>query len=382
MWALLGFLPERGTYSSTWMVFALALLQILVAGLAFRAWFGPFILKHISQRVQVRRVSFRSIRGLYIRTSSLSVRVDRIGLSFHPSPQASRRFGLKVEGLHVEVHELKTKSRPAAASRRRRFSRLPSLAELAPASVAEQALSSLQSLLDAAFRPIFRVFFITFARLAIKCLPTLTQVVDFELEKAVVTFRSDPEVHLTVNEMVLSTTVSFSKVESVVDVVDTISEQPSRRVFSRMSTIRSRLQDSTRRVLGRAWGNTQGSASFSLKAEKVAAVLSCEKMPSVKDREGARSYAELTVPNEGNSTSFELPGWSELDVSFRFGPSKQIIEDRSVCVQMKLPSFTCFTSSMKTFMHGIASLKVDENRSLSDEEQERHVSHHSHPNMF
>ena len=355
----LGFRSDQGSDppSSPWTFHALLIAQLIAAGLIFRIWLGPFLLERISRRVQVRRVSLRSIRGLFIRTSTASIRIDRVGLSYHPSPQASRRFGLKVEGLHIEVREIKTKTHPKPLHRRRRFTRIPSLAELGPTTVAGNILSSIYGVLDSVFRPVVRMFFVTFVRCVIKCLPALTQVVDFELDRAVVSFRSEPEAHITLKGMALSTTVTFSKVESVVPPVNDIADT-SHRMFGRVASLRNRVSDSAKRVLGRAWGDTQGSASLSLKLEKVAGLLNTVKLPSIKDRDVARSYDMLTTPNESLTSCFELPGAAEIDISFRFGPTKRMIEDRSVVVNLRLPPVSCETSSLETFVSVVKALRV------------------------
>ena len=214
-WIFLGY----SSWNSGWRSWLLLAIQILVIGQILRAWVGPFIFQRVSKRIRVRRVSLRSIRGIYVRLASMTIRIDRVGLSYHPSAEATRRFSFKVEGLWVEIHELEARPqliRPAS----RRLSRLPTLADFAPSPMARHLwslYSEIYALLEPYVRPALRSFFVTWTRAIIRCLPVLTQVIDFELDKALVTFTTLPEAHVAIRGVTVSTTVTFTNLESVVE---------------------------------------------------------------------------------------------------------------------------------------------------------------------
>ncbi len=67
-------------------------------------------------------------------------------------------------------------------------------------------------------RPLVRAFFVAAARVIIRCLPTLTHIIDLELERVLITIPGLPESHVTIRSATLTTTVSFSGLEGVIDV--------------------------------------------------------------------------------------------------------------------------------------------------------------------
>ena len=225
-WLLTGY----ASMDSGWARYVVLVIQLVVIGQIFRAWIGPYILRKISKRVQVRRISLRSVRGVYVRLASMTIRIDRAGISYHPSAGAMRRFSFKVEGLCVEIHELPARpQRPQRVARR--LSRMPTLSDFAPSPLVRRVWSIYSAIydhLEPYMRPVIRPVFVAWMRVAIKCLPLLTQVIDFELDRALVTFTTLPEAHIAIRSMTLSGTVILSNVESV---VGTASDYPRNQLL-------------------------------------------------------------------------------------------------------------------------------------------------------
>ncbi|EJD01130.1 uncharacterized protein FOMMEDRAFT_125792 [Fomitiporia mediterranea MF3/22] len=351
---------------SGWTTFLIVVIQLLVIGQIFRAWIGPFILRNVTKRVQVRRVSLRSIRGVYVRLASMTIRIDRVGISLHSSAGATRRFAFKVEGLCVEIHELKV-SQPPRKPLSRRLSRLPTLADFAPSPMARRlwsAYSAIYVFLEPYVRPFIRSFFVTSARIVIRCLPVLTQVVDFELDRALLTFTTLPEAHVAIRNVTLSATVAFSNLESVVGIAEESPHLRRRQRFLSMSHLRNRFAGSARRVLGRAWGSTQGTASFSLKLHKVSGFASPDKWfqlnPDAANTSWypvASQFAFVTHSSHSDDLCFDLQDVAELSSSFAFGPTKRIIEDHSVSSSLRVSSIQVSTGPLHHFLRAIGNLR-------------------------
>ena len=350
----------------TWTVLLLLAVQLLVIGQIFRAWIGPFILRKISKRVRVRRVSLRSIRGIYVHMASMTIRIDRVGLSYHSSGEAPRRFSLKVEGLHVEVHELKQSRRPRQ-SISRRFSRMPSLADFAPspmASVLWSAYSSVYELIGPYARPVIRSFFVTSVRVVIRCLPVLTQVVDFELDRAIITLTTVPEAHVAIRGVTLTAAVAFSNLESVVARGSESNRNRQHQRFLSMSHLQNRLSQSTKRVLGRAWGSTRGCASIGVKVQKVSGYASTDKWSQLNPDATnsskfavASEFAFVTHTSHYTDMCFDLQDSAELVASFKFGPTKTIIQEHSISSSLKMPSIQFSINPLQVFMGALKGLR-------------------------
>ncbi len=122
---------------SYWLVMA---VQVTVVSLIFRTWVGPWILRAVLRRVRVRSISPRSVRGIRIRTKRMTIRLDRLGLSYHsPSLETARRVSIQVQGLNIEFHEIKREDVSPDRSQThrrhaRRFSRRPTLSDFSPLS--------------------------------------------------------------------------------------------------------------------------------------------------------------------------------------------------------------------------------------------------------
>jgi hypothetical protein len=246
------------------------LLRILTFGLLLRTYIVPLVLSISSNHIRVRSISFRSIRGLYVRGRSQIWRVDRIGISRRMAPDGPNRISIKIEGLKVEVGKLNHDITPALNGHRR-----PStITKLDPSPVINglwSIVASIYSLLDPIFRPIFRSFFVSCLRHVIQHLPGLTQAFDFDLRSAEIVFASLPGTRLVITQATLRTALTFTQLEPALGTEELDSAAGAKRhlrSFS-MAEWRSRLTKSTKRTWDRAWGRTQGFASVSLEIKNV-----------------------------------------------------------------------------------------------------------------
>lgn len=262
-----------GTQDSSWSTtIVLWLLRILTFGLLLRTYIVPLVLSVFSNHIRVRSISFRSIRGLYIRRKSQIWRVERIGISRRVSSDGPNRISIKIEGLKVEVGKLNHEPRIPLTSNGHR--RPLTLAGLNPSPMVYglwSVVANVYSLLDPIFRPIFRSFFVSCLRHVIQRLPGLTQVFDFDLRSAEIEFSSLPGTRLVISQAILRTALTFTQMEPAVVAEELESVAGAKRhlrSFS-MAEWRSRLTKSTKRTWDRAWGKTQGFASISLEIKNV-----------------------------------------------------------------------------------------------------------------
>lgn len=378
-WLLVGYRPS-GSGWARWLFWG---IQLLVIGQIFRAWIGPYILRTVSKRVQVRRISLRSVRGVYIRLASMTVRIDRVGISYHPSAEAKRRFSLKVEGLWVEIHELRSRPPPtpqASQSLSKRLSRLPTLADFRPSPMAQlfwSICSAIYATVEPFVRPLMRSFFIAMMRAGIRCLPLLTQVIDFELERALLTFAMLPEAHISIRSITLSASVVFSNLESVVGATTDYSRSRSRlhRRFMSVAHFQTRLAGSFKRVWSHAWGRTEGSASFSIKIQKVSGFSNTHEWTrfnvnadSSLRHACASRFAFVTHSSHNRDMCFDMQDAIELLVSLDVGRTKRIVRDRSISSSLKLPSVQVFAIQLTTLLSALSAARRSPRQSgISDD---------------
>ncbi|KZT12507.1 uncharacterized protein LAESUDRAFT_638973 [Laetiporus sulphureus 93-53] len=258
--------------SSVWAIIIIWAVRIVSLSLLFRTLVGPSIVRIVSKRLRIQSISLRSIKGVYFRTGSGTWRVERIGLSYHRrSPATASRFSVVVQGLKLELaHGEKETSLGPSLSRKRMDlppSRLISMMHLSGALI-WSTIHSAYNLLDPYLRPALRTFLVAALRLAIRALPALTHVVDFELDSAVVTLSALPGLELAVKQAKLHTKVSLLSLAS--EVVPAGTARFDHRRHKRLNSVadwNARLTNSLRRTWDRAWGATQVTASVSLRVK-------------------------------------------------------------------------------------------------------------------
>lgn len=255
----------------------LLVARLLTISIVLRTYLVPWALHLLFQRFRVRSVSLRSIRGIYFHQGRNTLYIDRIGLSYHrPSGMVVSRLTIKVEGFKLEI------SKPSdmfesSIKRQRSHRRMPTLSDFAPSPIAFRIRSVIYAMyagLEPYFRPLVRTCFISALRLLIRCLPALTQVLDFEVDSAILELEELSGVIFSLKDMVLSSKVVFSQLESVA-FTQTPQPRPIYKKHSRFLSMmdwRGRFSSNVKRTWARAWGKTRGTASVSIKIQEVSGV--------------------------------------------------------------------------------------------------------------
>lgn len=378
----------RYTGTSTWTALAVFFLQLLLFGLVLRTWIAPFILKAISKRIRIGSISLRSVRRLYVKTNAVTIKVDRIGISYHNhSSFNTRRFSLKIEGLCVELHKPRVpEKQKGGVPNAQSHSRTRSIRNLSMSS-ASQAFWSLYSagyaLVEPIGRPLIRACFVTSLRIIIRCLPVLTQAFDVEITSALVTLAESPGAYIAVRGTILSATISFSAVEEVILLSNGPSRgHSSRRYLGFLNTahMRFRLKASARRALERAWGRTKGRASFVLQIQEISCITDNESLSSTYSRIPDSShlvadrFALVTRARSKNTLCIALPRMTEFSASFDFGPRKGIIEERSLVSSLKISKIEISKEPLMHFLRTITRSRANIRTALNGSEQLTNVS--------
>ncbi|KAJ3512535.1 hypothetical protein NLJ89_g3461 [Agrocybe chaxingu] len=296
------------------------LVRIITFSLLLRTYLVPWFLALMSDRIRVRSISFRSIRGLYFRKGAHTWRVDRIGYVWS-SGEGSRRLALKIDGLslHVSKPEEKTAAPPP-----HRHNRNLTLADFNPSPLARrlwQIISAVTSLLEPYFRPIIRSYVIACLRVGIQWLPRIAQALSFDLHTIALTFADIPGAKINIAHIRLHTALTLTQLEGIVEdlVNDQLPARPDPRVGHGMGVWKKRLAEGFQRSLDKALGETRGTATLSLKISNINGV-----MPRSSKQDA------LSIP-------FLLsPGIIDLAISAKFNPKEGAIETHGLEVSLKI----------------------------------------------
>ncbi|KZW03765.1 hypothetical protein EXIGLDRAFT_635040 [Exidia glandulosa HHB12029] len=258
----------------------LQLLRLVLFLLVTRRFIAPFILAKLSNRIRVRSISLRSVRGLYYKQGELVWNVDRIGLAYHrPTKERPRRFAIQVEGLRLNVQHVPGAAHNNAATHstaaiHKRLSSLfippPTTPVVAHPNWRSSALTPLRLLahaLDPFARPMLRMLFLAGFRILVRCLPALTQVLEFEMDSAVVSFEVLRGAHVRVSGVTVSTQVQFEGLETIRGAA--ADEAVRGFAFGNFAGWNTRVRASAGRLWDRGWGNTRGAASVAVKIGEV-----------------------------------------------------------------------------------------------------------------
>lgn len=267
------------------------LLRLVTFSLLFRSVVGPTILRLVSRKLRVQSVSLRSIRGIYFRAGKGVLHIDRIGLSYHrPSALDASRFSIRVEGFRLEL--VKTEGqRPARTppSRRASHTNHPWLHTYIPAllrvgSALRAVLWDVYASLEPYVRPVLRAAVVHMLRLMIRALPILTQVVDLEVDSAIITSPVVAGAELVVRRAKIHTSIAFTQLDNS-KATGKLAPPPARafhRRFASVANFNTRLKNSFRRTWDIAWGSTQVEAALSLNVHEVLGVATYALLKELK----------------------------------------------------------------------------------------------------
>ena len=205
--------------------------------------------------------------------------IDRIGLSYHrPSKTQASRLTVVVQGLKLEITKPPDEPTPPSPKPTPVHRRRPTLADFSPSPIAfkaRQVIYAIYAGLEPYFRPLIRASIVFLLRLLIRCLPTLTQVLDFELVSAELSLAELPDIQFKLKELGVSTKIVFTQVERVAFKPRPSSSRPLHRKhssFLSMADWKTRLSDNIYRTWAGAWGNTRGTASLTIHSNDLSAI--------------------------------------------------------------------------------------------------------------
>lgn len=275
--------------------FVVWLLRAVTFSLLFRSFLGPTILRLVSRRLRVQSVSLRSIRGIYFRAGKGILHVDRVGLSYHrPSEQGASRFSIRVEGFHLELvkpdNKAAPKSKQSAAQRGENGSKLARQAATRSWGAARSVGTTVYTSLEPYVRPVLRKAVISGLRIMIRALPALTQVLDLEIDSAVVTSPTIvPGAEFVMSKAKIHTSIAFTQLDNskpqamtFATVVQMAQAQSRHKRFASVADLNTRIKNSFRRTWDRAWGSTHVAASLLLDIQEVFGVASRSLLEEVK----------------------------------------------------------------------------------------------------
>jgi len=219
----------------------------------------------MSNRLRVRSISLRSIRGLRFRKGIQTWKVERVSYRWL-SVDGSRRLAVKIEGLSLDIAKGLKGTNPTT----KRHNRNLTLADLDPSPIARQlwrVFWAFTTFLEPYFRPFLRTYLIACLRLAIKWLPKLTQALSFDLLSCAVSFEEIPGTMLLAENVSLHLALTLTQVAEVVvtDDVEPILSSQEAGMIQNFGLWKKRLAEGFQRSLDTALKEIHGRVDLSLK---------------------------------------------------------------------------------------------------------------------
>ncbi|KAJ7047262.1 golgi-body localization protein domain-containing protein [Mycena alexandri] len=298
-----------------WTTFSVWLVWLVTFSFVLRTYIVPWAVGRMSRHLRVRSISFRSIRGLYVRAGTQTFRADRIIWTWS-YVERSRRMTFQVHGLTLEVGS------PPQPTPERKGGAL-TFADLAPSPMAHRLwmlFSGLYTLIDPFLRPLVRAYFAACLRLLIRWVPGISQALALDIHSPIITFADRPGAKIVTNTISIRTVLAFTQTEKPVEVPGKPAKAPSRaRSSYSVGAWRRRLTNSVQRSWDRAWGQTHGSAKVELKLHDIRG-----------------SMDPLTTAFATPAKIFALPGSIDFDASLGFSPKSGSIDPHSVKVSLTM----------------------------------------------
>ncbi|KIL00625.1 hypothetical protein PAXRUDRAFT_821523 [Paxillus rubicundulus Ve08.2h10] len=265
------------TSLSSWILLTCWPLGLVTFLLIARAYLAPYVLTRFSSHIRVRSVSLRSIRGLYFRKGNRTWQIDRFGYSYSASTDDKPKgLSFKVEGFKLEIQPIPVPRPPPPRAKHRRGL---TLADLSPSPLALylwSIVSSLYSIFDPLIRPAVRLVVTAILQQVIRFIPRLTETVQLEIDRAIVSFNATPQAQLVVENVVLKGHVSFTQNSQSRPAGDLDLHPGNQTLTARalaMGAWKPRLAKGFKRTWTRTWdhtlGQTTGSVAYDLVVQEV-----------------------------------------------------------------------------------------------------------------
>ncbi|KAF9247308.1 golgi-body localization protein domain-containing protein [Melanogaster broomeanus] len=309
-----------------------------------RAYLAPYLLMRFSSHIKVQSVSLRSIRGLYFRKGNRTWEIDRFGY-YYSTSTGDKPKGLffKIEGLKIEIEPVPIPRPPPPRARHRRGL---TLADLSPSPLALYLwfiVSNVYSIIDPAVRPAIRFGVTALLQQVIRFIPRLTETVQLEIDRAVISFNATPRAQLIVEKTVLKGHVSFTQNSQSHPIGDLELPQQGGALTARalaMGAWKSRLAKGFERTLARTWDHTLGQTTGSVAYELV-----------VQEVQGLIPVSGLLPTGVTGSVAFlRSPEPFVSSGSARFSPKAGTIEPGSVHSQVVVGPLYVDVDSLQTLL--------------------------------
>ena len=321
-----------------WSLFILWLVRVITYSLLLRTYFIPWLLARMSNRLRVRSISPRSIRGIRFRKGAQTWMVERVSYSW--SVEGSRRLAVKIEGLTLDFG----KEDKPATSYQKRHKRNLTLADLDPSPIARRLWGivwTVTAFLEPYFRPFLRTYLMACLRLVIKWLPKLTQALSFDLHSCVVTFAEIPGGKMSAETISLHMALALTQVAQIVvpnDEPTTSNKEAG--VIQSFGFWKKGLADGFQRSLDTALRETHGTAKGSLKVSNLDG--SMPRTPRGKSMLIGKFIGMNLYFADSSGVSFLLsPGTTDLGVTVNFSPKESQVDKHGLSVRLKVGE--CFT---------------------------------------
>ncbi|KAF9226562.1 hypothetical protein BS17DRAFT_728145 [Gyrodon lividus] len=332
------------TSISSWILLTCWPLGLLSFLFIARAYLAPYVLMRFSSHIRVRSVSLRSIRGLYFRKGNRTWQIDRFGYSYSASTDDKPKgLSFKVQGLKLDIEPIPVPRLPPPRVKHRRGL---TLADLSPSPLALHlwsVVSSLNSVFDPVVRPVIRLAVTAILQQVIRFIPRLTETVQLEIDRAVVSFNATPQAQLVLDNVVLKSHVSFTKNSQFRPIGDLEHPPRNQTLTARalaMGAWKSRLAKGFKRTWTRTWdhtlGQTTGSVAYDLAVQKVQGFIPASGL--------------VPTSMTGGETFLRSPEPFIVSGSARFSPKDGTIEPGSIHSQVRVGPVYVDMDSLQTWL--------------------------------
>jgi hypothetical protein len=338
--------------SQVWWIGVLVMFtRLLILATLVRGRVMPGLLTLVSGRVRIRSISFRSVRGLFLRTGNLEIHVDRIRFGYRP-------LGIKLEGVRVEFGQ---KTAPVATVKNKPRAFSLSVFELAPYPIARRLLYVLLTvvyLIDPLIRPIIRYAALSFLRLTKQHLPALAKSVDISASYVDIVLKGSLNPALNAQQIDLRILLEFTG-SAGPTVAPTLPPTVAPKFASSIESWRKQMSGSLSRALDRTWGDTEIAFSATLKCHQLS---------------GTSDY----VDSRGNNEFFNHPNTLATNLSAKFRPRQRLLEDHSLDLKIDIQDTTI---AADVLMAVLESVRMDAVQRKSTRVAQSHRTHSAEPSF-